>query len=192
MASGDDPADIIDGKWKRQQTECSKAAKAQAVDGSDDASMTASTTCPKKKSKIASGAKKLMKKIVNKLAPQKSSAPSASPALALADSDDDEDAGSVMENSTIEEDDNAKLCHALATWNAPVYAFYSPIPSIEYHDGHKCYVWTCMAKNCHHEVNHFLDTTDAPSTKNLQNHVNKCWGEDMLNATDEVKHLCNA
>ncbi len=89
MASGEDPADIIDGKRKRQQTERSKAAEAQAVDGSDGASTTASTTRPKKKSKIASGAKKLVKKVVNKLAPQKSSASksaalSAPPTLASA------------------------------------------------------------------------------------------------------------
>ncbi len=81
---------------------------------------------------------------------------------------------------------------ALATWNAPVYAFYSPVPSIEYRDGRKCYVWTCLAKNCHHEVNRFLDTADASSTKNLRNHVKKCWGEDVLKAADEVKHLRDA
>ncbi|SJL07249.1 uncharacterized protein ARMOST_10592 [Armillaria ostoyae] len=230
MAPGEDPANIIDGKRKHHQTERSKAAEAQAVDGSDDASTAASTTRPKKKSKIASGAKKLVKKVVNKLAPQKSSAskssaPSAPPSLApvatadsrhaasnignisslasvksvelpdlieVQDSDDEEDGGSVMENGTVEEDDDAKLRRALATWNAPVYAFYSPVPSIEYHDGRKCYVWACLAKNCHHEVNRFLDTADASSTKNLRNHVKKCWGEDVLKAADEVKHLCDA
>ncbi|KAK0455162.1 uncharacterized protein EV420DRAFT_1621399 [Desarmillaria tabescens] len=74
--------------------------------------------------------------------------------------------------------------HAIATWNAPVYAFYSPVPSIEYREGCKCYM-------CGHQVNHFLDTSDSSSTKNLCNHVKKCWGEDVLKAADVVKHLCD-
>ncbi len=77
-------------------------------------------------------------------------------------------------------------------WNNTVYAFYSPIPSIVYCEGRKCYVWMCLAKGCGHEVAWFLDTTDSGLMKNLQTHVRKCWGKDVLKAADTIKDLKNA
>ncbi|PBK70782.1 hypothetical protein ARMSODRAFT_1017565 [Armillaria solidipes] len=68
--------DIIDRKRKRQQTERSKDSKAQAADSSDDSSTI--TQCPKKKAKVPSATKKLIRKVLKKLTLQKSSDAQAS------------------------------------------------------------------------------------------------------------------
>ncbi|PBK73761.1 hypothetical protein ARMSODRAFT_1015309 [Armillaria solidipes] len=60
--------------------------------------------------------------------------------IEVSDSDDESDTGSVKEIGMAEDDNEKKLQQALKTWNATVYAFYSPILSIIYCEGHKCYV----------------------------------------------------
>ncbi|KAK0442360.1 hypothetical protein EV421DRAFT_1904138 [Armillaria borealis] len=225
----EDPANIIEGKRRRVQSECSKASEGHAAEGSDQAS-TASTarSCPKKRTKVANAAKTIIKTVVHKLTPAKVSSPqtsarSGSPSpsgnaasnlgakmkytgssvsvqskdlpdlIEVRDSDDEEDAASANDVGATEDDDEKELQWALKTWNAPVYAFYAPIPCITYHEGgQKCYVWMCMAKGCGHEVTRFQDTSDSGSMKNLHAHVKKCWGEDILKAADMVKDLKNA
>lgn len=67
---------IINGKQKHQQTEHSKESKVQAANSSDDASTTTWQT--KKKAKLPSAAKKVIKMVIKKLTPQKSSDAQAS------------------------------------------------------------------------------------------------------------------
>jgi hypothetical protein len=55
-------------------------------------------------------------------------------------------------------------------WDAPIYAFFKPMPVIEYIDRRKAHVFECAAQNCHGRsrfVQRFLDKGDAKSTSNL-------------------------
>ncbi|KAF9220143.1 hypothetical protein BS17DRAFT_797825 [Gyrodon lividus] len=65
-------------------------------------------------------------------------------------------------------------------WNSPIYAFFTPIPSIEYVDG------------CKHKVHQFLDTGDKGLTGNMRKHVRSCWGEDVLKTMSVAKDLKTA
>ncbi|KAG2112269.1 uncharacterized protein F5147DRAFT_744555 [Suillus discolor] len=47
-------------------------------------------------------------------------------------------------------------------WTSPIYAFFKPIPAIEYHDKRRCHVFKCAAHGCKHK------------------HVKSCWGEPAL------------
>jgi hypothetical protein len=95
------------------------------------------------------------------------------------DSDTDKD-------KTIDEDDDAKLGIPLflpafakmiysqiiseclkKDWNAPIYAFFQPIPGIDYENGQHFHEFTCGAKGCKKKVQHYLDKKDANSTGNL-------------------------
>ncbi|KAH7918953.1 hypothetical protein BV22DRAFT_1023794, partial [Leucogyrophana mollusca] len=67
-------------------------------------------------------------------------------------------------------------------WTAPVYAFFHPVPEIEYVKGHQSHVFKYDAKRCKHNVQCYLDTGDATSTGNLCKHIKSCWGEDVLDA----------
>lgn len=74
-----------------------------------------------------------------------------------------------------------------------MYAFYSPIPEIEYRDGRKCHIFRCTAQanvtRCGHRIVRYLDTKDAQSTSNLRKHARKCWGEDVIKEADEAGTL---
>ena len=62
-------------------------------------------------------------------------------------------------------------------WMAPIYAFFKPIPNIEYVDGHRSYSSQCAVPECKHKsrgIQIFLDKVDAKSTSNMQKHAKKC------------------
>lgn len=67
-------------------------------------------------------------------------------------------------------------------WSSPIYAFFEPTPTIEYHDQRRCHVFKCAARGCKHHVRRYLDTKDAKSTGNMRKHVKSCWGEAALQA----------
>ncbi|KAK0457625.1 uncharacterized protein EV420DRAFT_1620887 [Desarmillaria tabescens] len=52
-------------------------------------------------------------------------------------------------------------------WSASAYAFFHPVPAIEYHHDRKCHIFTCAAKGCKHVVAQYLDTMDKESTGNM-------------------------
>ncbi|KIM50610.1 hypothetical protein SCLCIDRAFT_145040 [Scleroderma citrinum Foug A] len=56
-------------------------------------------------------------------------------------------------------------------WNSPIYAFFSPSPTIEYVGGRCSHVFKCTTKGCGKTVRRFLDKSDACSTGNLHKHV---------------------
>ncbi|KAK0467344.1 uncharacterized protein EV420DRAFT_1617412 [Desarmillaria tabescens] len=64
-------------------------------------------------------------------------------------------------------------------WSASAYAFFHPVPAIEYHHDCKCHIFTCAAKGCKHVVAQYLDTMDKESTDvldmadNAKNHNDK-------------------
>ena len=80
-------------------------------------------------------------------------------------------------------------------WDAPIYAFFGPLPSIEYVSGRKVHVFRCSARQCHCRtrlVRRFLDTTDAKSTSNLRRHAKICWGESAISAADGTRDVKSA
>ncbi|PBK65455.1 hypothetical protein ARMSODRAFT_989723 [Armillaria solidipes] len=74
-------------------------------------------------------------------------------------------------------------------WSASAYAFFQPIPAIEYRCGRKCHVFACAVKGCKHVIARYLDTTDRESTGNMRKHVRSCWGPDILDIADQVENL---
>ncbi|KAN0130428.1 hypothetical protein V8E53_011829, partial [Lactarius tabidus] len=55
-------------------------------------------------------------------------------------------------------------------WDAPIYMFFKPIPTIQYIDGCKAHVFECTASSCHcrnKSIHQFLDMGDAKLTGNL-------------------------
>ncbi|KAF8165731.1 hypothetical protein B0H34DRAFT_690288 [Crassisporium funariophilum] len=77
-------------------------------------------------------------------------------------------------------------------WHTSIYAFYRPDPKIEYQSGQKCHVFQCTGKGCTQRIVWYLDTKDVQSTGNMQKHVKKCWGEEVLKAADEAANLQQA
>ena len=71
-------------------------------------------------------------------------------------------------------------------WQSPIYAFYNPVPDIQYHDGRRCHVFKCSAVSCKYQCRRFLDKGDANSTGNLRKHVKSCWGADILRAAEDT------
>ncbi|TDL29001.1 hypothetical protein BD410DRAFT_695207, partial [Rickenella mellea] len=75
-------------------------------------------------------------------------------------------------------------------WTAPVYAFFEPVPLVEYVKGRRSHVFQCAARTCLFRtrgVRRFLDKGDAKSTGNLRKHAKKCWGDGVVEAADDVK-----
>jgi hypothetical protein len=80
-------------------------------------------------------------------------------------------------------------------WNAPIYAFFHPIPSIDYvgNPARRVHVFECNTKACNgkgtsrRHVQRYLDTSDGKSTSNLRRHAKICWGEDGVAAVDAAK-----
>ena len=60
-------------------------------------------------------------------------------------------------------------------WTSPVYAFFEPIPVIEYVEGCRCHVFKCCRLGCKLTARCFLDKGDKSSTGNLIRHVKACW-----------------
>jgi hypothetical protein len=80
----------------------------------------------------------------------------------------------------------------LKEWDAPVYVFFEPTPSIEYVDGHKAHLFKCGASHCRcktHFVHRFLDKGDAKSTSNLRRHAKTCWGDETVAAADKTRDV---
>ena len=74
-------------------------------------------------------------------------------------------------------------------WTAPIYAFFSPLPSIQYVDGRHCHIFSCLRRHCKQTVRWYLDTDDKGSPSNLHKHVKLCWGEDTLMAVSDAANL---
>ncbi|KAG6809246.1 hypothetical protein H0H92_001041 [Tricholoma furcatifolium] len=88
-----------------------------------------------------------------------------------------------------EEADCLELEKMQKGWCTSVYAFFKPDPEIMYDkSGRKSHVFACTAKGCCTKVTRYLDTKDAQSTSNMRKHVRKCWGEDVLEATNSAKN----
>jgi hypothetical protein len=77
-------------------------------------------------------------------------------------------------------------------WNAPVYAFFPPVPDIEYVDQRWCHVFKCLARGCFHKIHRFLDKGDKTSTGNIRKHVRSCWGENVMKTICGAKDLAAA
>ena len=74
-------------------------------------------------------------------------------------------------------------------WDAPVYAFFKPIPAIEYVSGCKAHIFECVAASCRQKtkyVRRFLYTGDTSSTSNLRRHAKACWGDKAVAAADQT------
>jgi hypothetical protein len=74
-------------------------------------------------------------------------------------------------------------------WDAPVYAFFKPIPAIEYVSGRKAHIFECAAASCCQKtkyVRRFLYTGDTSSTSNLHRHAKACWGDEAVAAADQT------
>ena len=85
--------------------------------------------------------------------------------------------------------------HLSKDWNSPVYAFFHPVPSIDYvgHPPRRVHVFECNAKSCkgrgmnRRHVWRYLDTTDGKSMGNLRCHARVCWGEEVMAGADATK-----
>ena len=80
-------------------------------------------------------------------------------------------------------------------WDAPVYAFFKPEPTIEYVDGRKAHIFECAVKSCRSKskfVRRYLYTGDTSSTSNLRRHAKLCWGEAVVAAADTTGSLAFA
>ena len=74
-------------------------------------------------------------------------------------------------------------------WDAPIYVFFKPMPTVQYIDGRKAHTFECGAKKCHCRnrfVRQFLDKGDAKSMGNLCRHATKCWGEEAVAAANNT------
>jgi hypothetical protein len=74
-------------------------------------------------------------------------------------------------------------------WDAPIYIFFKPLPSIQYIQDRKAHIFECMATQCccrTHFVCQFLDKSDAKSTSNLQHHAKICWSNEAIEAADDM------
>ena len=77
-------------------------------------------------------------------------------------------------------------------WTSPVYAFYDPIPDIEYVDGCQAHVFQYATKSCSYKCCCFLDGPNHSSTGNLIKHVKSCWGEAAYEAAADCQHTNDA
>jgi hypothetical protein len=82
--------------------------------------------------------------------------------------------------------------HMMKHWTAPVYAFYHPIPDIEYVDGRRAHVFQCTPKSCSYKCRRFLDGPDHSSTGNLIKHVKSCWGDAVYEAATNCQNANDA
>ncbi|KAF5356677.1 hypothetical protein D9758_013731 [Tetrapyrgos nigripes] len=118
--------------------------------------------------------------------PKKSTGPKAT--VIDADDEDDDGSDSNVEEVLEEETDEAELERLMKGWHSVVYAFFEPIPTVEYIKGRKCQVFTCSSPSCKKKIHQFQDTGDAKAMKTLQNHVNTCkaWGPDAIATVKEL------
>lgn len=74
----------------------------------------------------------------------------------------------------------------MSSWSAAVYAFYNPVPKIEYIDGCRMHTFKCSSPRCKVRIRRYLDTKNALSTLALRRHAEKCWGIEVVNAAKEA------
>jgi hypothetical protein len=74
-------------------------------------------------------------------------------------------------------------------WQSQIYAFYKPTPEIEYVDGRRCHVFSCVGKSCKYKCRRFLDKGDANSTGNLRKHAKSCWGDEAIKAAESARDV---
>lgn len=77
-------------------------------------------------------------------------------------------------------------------WKSPVYAFYEPVPEIEYINQRRCHAFKCMGISYKYTPRRFLDTKDKSSTGNLIKHVKNCWGNEVWAAASECRDASEA
>ena len=83
-------------------------------------------------------------------------------------------------------------------WHSKVYTFFWSEVEIGYVDGRKCHEFTCNAKNCKGKgknarvVRRYLDTKDKASTKSLRAHAIKCWGQEIVEKSEDTKNIASA
>jgi hypothetical protein len=85
-----------------------------------------------------------------------------------------------------------ELARLQKEWDAPIYVFFKPIPSIQYIQNRKAHVFECAASQCHCRtrfIRRFLDTRDARSTSNLRRHAKTCWGDEAIEAADGTRNI---
>jgi hypothetical protein len=83
----------------------------------------------------------------------------------------------------------------LKDWNVPVYAFFNPVPSINYvgNPARCAHVFKCNVKGCKGKglnqwhVWRYLDTANRKLTSNLYHHAKICWGEEAVAGADAAK-----
>ena len=76
-------------------------------------------------------------------------------------------------------------------WMAPIYAFFEPMPVVEYVDNRRCHIFQCAASECKHKLRgvcQFLDKGDAKSTSNMRKLAKKCWGDEVVASVDKAKN----
>ncbi|KAK0431228.1 hypothetical protein EV421DRAFT_1743287 [Armillaria borealis] len=86
---------------------------------------------------------------------------------ASANTDKDKNTDTEVEAGVSEQMEEAHLDKLAQLWKAAVYAFFTPLPDIEYNDsGHVYHAFRCL--NCPHKVSWYPDTADASSTGALR------------------------
>jgi hypothetical protein len=77
-------------------------------------------------------------------------------------------------------------------WEAPIYAFFKPLPIIEYVEvinkpTRRCHTFICRLTTCSNPgIRRYLDTKDCQSTGNMRRHAKECWGKDVVNKADSL------
>ena len=74
------------------------------------------------------------------------------------------------------------------TWHSKTYSYFDPTVKIQYVNGRKAHVFTCLnRKKCGGaQIRCYQDKGDKSSTHNLGIHVDKCWGEGVRQAVKEA------
>jgi hypothetical protein len=70
------------------------------------------------------------------------------------------------------------------TWRSPIYSFFKPDVSFQYHEGRPCHFFICAARKCKVRaggVHCFQDSKDKSSMANLKHHALRCFSEDSVN-----------
>jgi hypothetical protein len=108
------------------------------------------------------------------------------------DEDDDAELGTWSDTQEIIRQLIDKLVRLQKDWDAPIYVFFKPFPSIQYIQSRKAHVFECAAIQCHCRtrfVRRFLDTSDSKSTSNLRRHAKVCWSEEAVQAADGTRDV---
>ncbi|OJT11999.1 hypothetical protein TRAPUB_11453 [Trametes pubescens] len=109
------------------------------------------------------------------------------------DGDDEPNAKKDKEAEEVEdeEDDDAELEHLKKSWTSAVYAFYKTDIDIQYMDGRRAHIFTCVKTSCKHTVRRYVDTRDG-STGNLKKHALSCWGTVAVERVLETADVSEA